>query len=552
VGDNSLAIINWNADVVLDKVYTEKDLVIDSSGMVTQANGISVDGLPFSFFLPGIGFIYVPAVGYHTGPVIHVGDITSENTANSAEFDATQTNTTKFPGGSSNVEGADISHRNVITGTAGTWSIGEGAGLISIINNSSNSLEINNIETIPQSTSTLTQNVTINVRDAAGIDEVINGQHYSPFNFAIRPFYGSPSVQISNHTFQGGGNILLNGVIDNPLGSTFIDAGGGSVIQENTNGVVRTQSLEMSANGNIGQGYFPIRIAAGLAGGAASNALVFGNDRGPGNPINIELVQSAGHVPSASFSAGLNIALDITTRLRDPGAGTSTANIRELYSASGGTIQVTFHQASNDFFVPSSVPAGIVVLATNSSANDAAMISNVNPDPYYRTFYYPSAPFGTYSNDVRAAFGEGFGIFTAPATYNIAFGSSLSLGFDGFLSAAEPAVTINKLGGPAPFASVVVQSLSSNAATMPLISSGTTTSVLLSVPMVSTATETPLEQILGQAQTTFFGVTETDLVTLAAAAALQPSSNLLEEDFLALEPGLLPIDGFTKPNMVWS
>jgi hypothetical protein len=75
---------------------------------------------------------------------------------------------------------------------------------------------------------------------------------------------------------------------------------------------------------------------------------------------------------------------------------------------------------------------------------------------------------------------------------------------------------------------------------------------MLAVPMVSTATETPLEQVLGQAQTTFFGVTEADLTTLAAAAALQPSSNLLEEDFLALEPGLLPINDFTKPNVLWS
>ena len=81
--------------------------------------------------------------------MIHVGDIASENTANFAEFDATQNNITKFPDGSSNVEGADISDRNVITGTAGTWFVGEGAGLISIVNNSSNSLEINNIESHP-------------------------------------------------------------------------------------------------------------------------------------------------------------------------------------------------------------------------------------------------------------------------------------------------------------------------------------------------------------------------------------------------------------------
>ncbi len=365
----------------------------------------------------------------------------------------------------------------------------------------------------------MTQNVTINVRDAAGLHEIINNQDYSPFNFAIRPFYGTPSVQISNHTFQGGGNILLNGVIDNPLGSTFIDAGGGSIIQENAGGVVRTQNLEMSANGSIG-----VR----------------------GNPIKIELVQSAGHVPSASFSAEQSLALDITTRLRDPSAATATANIREL---SAGFILVTFHQASNDFFVPPSVPAGIVVVAENSKANDAANISNVNQDPYYRTFYYPDAPFGTYSTDVLAAFGSGFGIFTAPATYNIAFGNSIQ----GILIEAEPAVTINRLAGPAPFASVFVPSLSASAIIVPLSSNSvTTTGTTLSTPTVATGIETPLDQILGLAQTTFFGVTDSDIATLAAAAAQRPSSNLLEEDLLALEPSLLPTADFTNPKILWS
>ena len=280
-------------------------------------------------------------------------------------------------------------------------------------------------------------------------------------------------------------------------------------------GSLRTLNLEMSANGSIG-----VR----------------------GNPIKIELVQSAGHVPSASFSAGQTIALDITTRLRDPSAVTATVNIREL---SAGFSLVTFHQASNDIFV---LPGGRDCrLTPSAAANDAAKISTSTG--FYSSFYYPNIRLDPIRPTSGRHLRQASGYSRAPATYNIAFGNSIP----GILIAAEPAVTINKLAGPAPFASLLVPSLNMSAMVTPLTSSSVaTTSVTLAVPMVSTAIETPLEQVLGQAQTTFFGVTETDLATLAAAAALQPSSNLLEEDFLALEPGLLPIDDFTKPNMVWS
>jgi len=353
-------------------------------------------------------------------------------------------------------------------------------------------------------------------------------------------------VQISNHTSQGSGNILLNGVIDNPVGATYIDAGAGSILQESTSAIVRTENLSMFAGKDIGSPVFQIRINSPILGAAAV---------GQNNPIEIEFVQSLGRVPFANFSAGGNLAIDVTTRLRDPGVSASTVNIHELLAK--GTIQATFHDAALDtvldYLLPSSVPAGIVVGAESGSPNDGAGIST---NKFYKSFYYPDT-FGPLSTDVLSAFGTNsyFGLFsfTAPATYNIAYGSSINVGFQGFLSRATQDVAINQLAGPAPFASLLVPSLNMSAVVPPLISgSATTTSVTLSVPMVSTAIETPLEQILGQAQTTFFGVTETDLVTLAAAAALQPSSNLLEEDFLALEPGLLPIDGFTKPNMVWS
>ncbi len=155
-GDHSKATINWNADVTLERVAPEKQLVIDASGVVTEADGISVDGFPFSFFIPPDIFGVVSAIGHQTGPIIHVGDITS-NEVNTAEFRSTKNNIIIFPDGSNPAEAPNENIRNVITGDQGTWLIGEGAGVISIVNNSQSTLEINNIETIPQSTDTLSR-----------------------------------------------------------------------------------------------------------------------------------------------------------------------------------------------------------------------------------------------------------------------------------------------------------------------------------------------------------------------------------------------------------
>ena len=338
-------------------------------------------------------------------------------------------------------------------------------------------------------------------------------------------------------------------MIDNPVGATFIDAGAGSILQESTSAIVRTDNLSMFARKDIGSAVFQIRINSPILGAAAV---------GQGNPIEIEFVQSPGRVPFASFSAGGNLALDVSTRLRDPGLGASTVNIREFQA--GGTIQARFHDAAldtaMDFFLPATVPAGIVVGAEGSPKNDQPNDkANIVANQFYKSFYYPDT-FGPLSTDVISAFGSNnyFGLFnfTAPATYNLAFSRNLNVGFQGFLSKSGADVTVNQLAGPAPFAFVALQSLSLAAPTAPLMSPAASTSVTLSIPLVSTATETPLEQVLGQAQTTFFGVTETDLAILAAAASQEPSSDLLEEDFLALEPALLPTTDFANPKILWS
>jgi hypothetical protein len=208
--------------------------------------------------------------------------------------------------------------------------------------------------------------------------------------------------------------------------------------------------------------------------------------------------------------------------------------------------------------VPSTAPDGIVVAAAKSSHNDAAPndpanhVVGISTPAYYRNTYYPTSPFGAPSGDVYAAFGQNFGFLTAHATYDIAFGQSLNFGYQGapiIGYGEQSSVTINELSGPTPSAASPA-SLSLDEAQAPLASSDDPNGVTLSVPLVATAYETPIEDLLGEAQTSFFGVSEADFVALAAAAAKRPPENLLDEDFMTLEPGLPPASDFSM--IQWS
>jgi hypothetical protein len=213
---------------------------------------------------------------------------------------------------------------------------------------------------------------------------------------------------------------------------------------------------------------------------------------------------------------------------------------------------VTFHQAAWDIFVPSTAPDGIVVATAKSSHNDGAGIST---PAYYRNYYYPTSPFAIVSGDVYGAFGQNFGFLTQHATYDIAYGQSLNKGDGGALTygyGEQSSVTINLLSGSTPFAAGPA-SLAVDESLAPSASSDDANSVSLSVPLVATAYETPIEDLLGEARTAFFGVSEADFAALAAAAAAQrPPATLLEEDFMALEPVLPPAAEFSNPVILWS
>jgi hypothetical protein len=305
----------------------------------------------------------------------------------------------------------------------------------------------------------------------------------------------------------------------------------------------------MSAWRNIGEANIEIIIGAPAL-GVPAVAVSTAGARGPGNPIVIEFVQSPGRVPFASFSAGGDLALDVTTRLRDSSLTASTVNIRELHA--GGTIQGTFHDAQwdsvLDFLLPSSVPAGIVVGATSSPTNDATGIST---NQFYRSHYYPDTS-GPLSIDVLSAFGFNnlaFFNFTTAATYNIGFAPT-TLGSQGFLKAADADVTINRLTGPAPFA-LLAEGVAAPIVIAPATAASFGTGVSISPPAAAmTAVETPLSTVVGSALTTYFGVTDADAAAMTTTNA-SPNDDVLVLDFATLDPTLLRTNRVTKPLIVW-
>ncbi len=343
-------------------------------------------------------------------------------------------------------------------------------------------------------------------------------------------------MQISNHTIFTGGDILLNGVIDNPVGATFIDSGAGSILQENPNAVVRTLNLTMDASKDIGQAQIQV------------GEIIYQT----GVPIKVELVQSPGRVPLVSIFGQGDVALDVTTRLRDPSLTSATVNFHELIGGDPNTyvIQVTFHDArldtALDFLLPAFAPAGIVVGAMSSPINDAAGATPISTNQFYKSFYYPDT-FGPLSTDVISAFGfNTFGglNFTAPATYNIGFAKS-NLGPGGFLAAVDPDVTINRLTGPAPFG-LLAASVGAPIVVSPTTAASLNSGVSIAPPAALTAIETPLSAL-----TTFFGVTETDLTSMAAAASDSPLADVLSQDFVNVDPTLPRSSRVTKPSITW-
>ena len=296
--------IHWNADVV--------SLAGPSPLLIVDANG-TVD--PSSTITPTI-----------SATQITVPDI-NDSDSGTITFVANQS-FGFIPGFSPEIDN-NKSADGLIDGSSSTFSYQQTTNAIKILNYSTLDLVVNNIDVL--NSSTANRNVDINIDNDGA------------FAFNVVHTFAPTLVDIENRSTTGSPNIILQGLINNPIGTTKIINARGNVQSAGPQAIVLTNILDLDAepaNGQIG-----------------SSA----------NAVNAELVQSEDtnqveRPIQVTVLAGGSAYLNLTGFLRDPDFNLSqTPFIVPLSSIqAGGDIVATLQESDQDT-ASGAAPFGITV-----------------------------------------------------------------------------------------------------------------------------------------------------------------------------------------------
>jgi autotransporter-associated beta strand protein len=271
--------ISWNSTVGLTH-HADPQLVVDSNAVIITDNGVTVTtdtGVPLA-----LGDA-VPA-----GRTIVVGGIVNE-AAGKVVFEA------NVPG---NQDGK-TPPSGTITGSQGVFELHRTFGSVGISNASSRDLQVNGLAVFSASDPSDTD-ITINVQT-----DYDHESASKRFSFDVNDI-GPTTVTIENTHPTAAPRLIINGVIDNPIGSTTVTNASGDIVATGDQAVVRTNELTMTAaSGNIGK-----------TGG------VIGDHR-----VNVQLVQSSGRPTALQSRAGIDNAMSIQGLLRDPAVADFRPNI---------------------------------------------------------------------------------------------------------------------------------------------------------------------------------------------------------------------------------
>ena len=288
-------------------------LLVDGNGKIIQAVDITVNG--------GMG-----QGATVNGPVISVDPITGASSTSGTVL--IETNTLGSFDGLTPPDGT-------VSGTTGTVNVRDTYNAISITSFSSMPLVINGISVVTKANGAA---VTIDSQDSSGLA------------FAIAHDIGPTAISIQN---KGASDLTVAGLIDNPIGSTAI-ASLGSIL-EGAEGVIRTNSLQMSAAGGIGS--------------AAAR-------------VDVELVLAAGMPTDVTATAGASVFLQLTGRVRGTGVAEATFSLGTI--SAGGDVDLLIQPSVQDGGSTGNGNGGILVIVNNGLIATSATLSAsypVDPNP---------------------------------------------------------------------------------------------------------------------------------------------------------------------------
>ncbi|MCW5625825.1 MAG: hypothetical protein KIT73_14025, partial [Burkholderiales bacterium] len=251
--------ITWDADTVLLAAPTP-ELLVNAAGNIVVAKGI---------------------VAVDDGTRIVVDDLSNDGNAGRATFRVNPaTWTIPIVNLTQGVDGR-------IDGNLGTLTVRHSWESVDITNLSSKDLVINGIDPF----------------DRTGTAQVRIDADENELHFDIAHDYGPTRIDIANLGVTGTPDIILNGVIDNPLGLTRVVNARGD-IRSTATGLVRTNQAVFDAAGSVGTG--------------------------PTDRLDVDLVQSTGRPTAFDAKAAEDLSLQLRMLDRDPDAAPLTLQLGVL------------------------------------------------------------------------------------------------------------------------------------------------------------------------------------------------------------------------------
>lgn len=233
---------------------------------------------------------------------------------------------------------------------------------VHIENQSNKNLSLSDIQVV---NSTVKPEVTIDTDRIQGVDPQDPSKMIDIFGFDIVQSFEPTKIEILQTNVAAGKDVALNGVIDNPLGTTIIRNQGDDVLMGNGSAMIRGQVIDVDAHGDIG---------------SAATRLKVDLIASPGRPEQ----DPAALDPSPGFRAGAEVWLDVRGVDRDP----SIANFQvEVGQISGSNVDVALRTAikettmsANAFLVDVEVkPAAAVGYENHFRPDGSGPAANLPP-----------------------------------------------------------------------------------------------------------------------------------------------------------------------------